>query len=175
VIEQERESPRDYVERESHYLWGKRYLLKVVEQAAAPRVELRHNKIVLSVRPASTAERRQEVLDEWYRRQLRDAAERFIAKWEPVIGVKVDRMFIQHMKTKWGSCSRTCANIRLNTDLAKKPQECLEYLVVHEMLHIVEPTHNSHFIDLMDRQMPNWRFYRQLLNRLPVRHETWEY
>jgi predicted metal-dependent hydrolase len=175
VVEQERETPREYVERESHYLWGKRYLLKVVEHNAAPQVDLRHNKIVLSLRPETSAARRHEILSEWYRRQLRELAERFTTKWEPVIGVKVDRLFIQHMKTKWGSCSRNSANIRLNTDLAKKPQECLEYLVVHEMLHIIEPTHNSRFIDLMDRQMPNWRFYRQLLNRLPVRHESWDY
>ena len=175
VIAQARETPREYVERESHYLWGKRYLLKIVEMDAAPRVDLRHNKIVLSVRPASSAERRHEILDEWYRRQLREVAEGFVAKWEPVIGVKVERLFIQHMKTKWGSCSRTSPSIRLNTDLAKKPQECLEYLVVHEIVHIIEPTHNSRFIDLLDRLKPNWRFYKQLLNRLPVRHETWEY
>ncbi len=175
VIAQARETPREYVERESHYLWGKRYLLKVVELDAAPRVDLRHNKIVLSVRPGCSTERRHEILDEWYRHQLREVAERFIAKWEPVIGVSVERLFIQHMKTKWGSCSRTSPNIRLNTDLAKKPQECLEYLVVHEMVHIIEPTHNARFIELMVSLMPNWRFYRQLLNRLPVRHETWEY
>ena len=175
ILQQERETPREYVQRESHYLWGKRYLLKVVEQDAPPQVELRHNKIVLSVRPTTGAERRQQILDEWYRRQLRTAAWLLITKWQPIIGVKVDRLFIQHMKTKWGSCSRVAANIRLNTELAKKPQECLEYLVAHELAHLIEPTHNSRFIDLMDRLMPNWRFYRQQLNRLPLRHEDWEY
>jgi len=175
IVEQERESPREYVTRESHYLWGTRYLLRIEERNAAPHVDVRRNHIVMSIRPATTENRRQEILDEWYRRQLREAAERLIAKWEPVIGVKVGRLFIQHMKTKWGSCSRTAANIRLNTDLAKKPQECLEYLAVHEMVHLIEPTHNSRFIALMDRQMPNWRHYRQMLNRLPVRHESWEY
>ena len=91
------------------------------------------------------------------------------------MGVKVNRVFVQRMKTKWGSCSRASASIRLNTELAKKPSECLEYIVVHEMAHMIEPTHNNRFIDLMDRLMPNWRFYRQQLNRLPVRHENWEY
>jgi predicted metal-dependent hydrolase len=175
ITAQERESPREYIERESHYLWGKRYLLKIVEQENPPQVQLRHNKMILHVRPVTNAERRQEILDEWYRVQLRAAAAPLIAKWEPTIRVEVERVFVQRMKTKWGSCSRRTASIRLNTDLAKKPPECLEYMVVHEMVHIIEPTHNRRFMDLMDRLMPNWRFYRQLLNRLPVRHETWEY
>lgn len=175
ITEQERETPRDFVERESHFLWGKRYLLKVVEKDCPPQVELRHNKIVLQVRPDSSVSRRNELLDEWYRLRLREAVESLVAKWEPIIRVKVERVFIQRMKTKWGSCSRRAANIRFNTDLAKKPPECLEYLVVHEMAHIIEPTHSRRFIDLMDRLMPNWRFYRQLLNRLPLRHENWDY
>jgi hypothetical protein len=175
VIEQERESPREYVERESHYVWGKRYLLKVVECDGAPRIELRHSKMILQVRPDTGAERRQAILDEWYRIQLRAAVSPMISRWEPVMGVKVNRVFVQRMKTKWGSCSRDSGNIRLNTELAKKPPECLEYIVVHEMAHIIEPTHSNRFMDLMDRLMPNWRFYRQRLNRLPVRHEHWQY
>jgi predicted metal-dependent hydrolase len=138
-------------------------------------VQIRHNKIILQVRPATGVERRQEILDEWYRGQLRAAAQPLIAKWESMMGVRVERLFVQRMKTKWGSCSRRSARIRLNTDLAKKPPECLEYMVVHEMVHILEPTHNARFMSLMDRLMPNWRFHRQLLNRLPVRHETWDY
>ena len=168
VIAQARETPREYVERESHYLWGKRYLLKVVELDAAPRVDLRHNKVVLSVRPGCSTERRREILDEWYRHQLRETAERFIAKWEPVIGVKVDRLFIQHMKTKWGSCNHKSGSIRLNTELAKKPKECFEYVVVHELVHMLEPTHNARFMALMDKAMPNWRYRRDLLNELPL-------
>ena len=175
VTEQERESPREYVERESHYVWGKRYLMTVVEDGRPPKIELRHNKMVMHVRPASNAERRRELLDEWYRMQIRAAVRPLIAKWEVVMGVEVDRVFVQRMKTKWGSCSRRSTSIRLNTELAKKPPECLEYVVVHEMAHIIEPTHGPRFIELMDRLMPNWRFHRQLLNRLPVRHESWEY
>ena len=174
VTGQERETPREFVERESHYVWGTRYLLKVVEEERPPQVELRHREMVLRVRPGTSAERRREILDEWYRVQLKAAIKPLITKWEPVLGVRVNRVFVQRMKTKWGSCSRS-ANIRLNTELAKKPTECLEYIVVHEMAHIIEPTHNKRFIGLMDRLMPNWRFFRQTLNRLPVRHENWGY
>ena len=98
-----------------------------------------------------------------------------LAKWEPLMGVKVGKIFVQKMKTKWGGCSPDTSSIRLNTDLAKKPPECLEYIVVHEMAHLLEPTHNSHFIALMDQFMPKWRFYKEELNRLPVRHESWGY
>jgi len=175
ISAQERETPRSYGERESHYVWGKRHLLKIVEIDEPPKLDLRHNKIVLQVRSAWSTERKQEFLDAWYRAQLKAAVLHLITRWEPVIGVKVERVFVQRMRTKWGSCSRTSASIRLNTDLAKKPPECLEYIVVHEMAHLVEPTHNSRFIALMDRLMPNWGFYRQLLNKLPVRHENWEY
>jgi predicted metal-dependent hydrolase len=175
ITGQDRKSPREYIERESHYLRGRRYLLRIVERDSPPLVQLRHNKIVLQVRPATGAARRREILDEWYRGQLRAAAQPLIAKWVSMMGVRIERVFVQRMKTKWGSCSRRSASIRLNTDLAKKPPECLEYMVVHEMVHILEPTHNARFMSLMDRLMPNWRVYRQMLNRLPVRHETWDY
>lgn len=175
LIEQEREPPREYIERESHYLWGKRYLLSIVETDNPPHITLRHSKMILQVCPATSAERRQAILDEWYRVQLKAAVQPLIEKWEPFVGVNVERVFVQRMKTKWGSCSRTSASIRLNTDLAKKPREYVEYIVVHEMVHLIEPTHNGRFIGLMDSLMPNWRFYRQLLNRLPVRQERWKY
>jgi len=175
VIEQEREPPREYLDRESHYVWGRRYLLKVIEKDAAPKVELKHNRMLLQTRPDAGEGRKQNILDAWYREQLKEAAPPLIAKWERLMGLKVERFFVQKMKTKWGSCSRSSASLRLNTDLAKKPRECLEYIVVHEMAHLLEPTHNSRFSSLMDRFMPNWRFYRQALNRLPVRHENWGY
>jgi predicted metal-dependent hydrolase len=175
VTEQEREPPREYLDRESHYVWGKRYLLKVIERDAAPEVELRHSQLVLHVRPGTTEDKKQGILDEWYRAQLKTAVPPLIARWEPLLHVKVERFFVQRMKTKWGSCSTASAGIRLNTDLARKPRECLEYIVVHEMAHLLEPTHNARFIALMDMFMPNWRFHRQTLNRLPVRHESWQY
>ena len=173
--EQVRETPREYLDRESHYLWGKRYLLKIEEQDAAPGVELKHNKMIMRIRPATSHEKKQEILEAWYREQLKAALPLLIAKWELLMGVKVGRFFVQKMRTKWGGCSHDTGNIRLNTDLAKKPPECLEYIVVHELAHLLEPTHNSHFIALMDQFMPKWRFYKDQLNRLPVRHEDWGY
>ncbi|MGH9583442.1 MAG: M48 family metallopeptidase [Bryobacteraceae bacterium] len=175
VTEQEREPPREYLDRESHYVWGRRYLLKKIEKDAAPKVELKHSQMLLQTRPGSEAEKKQAILEEWYREQLKEAVPSLIAKWEPPMAVKVERLFVQRMKTKWGSYSTASRSIRLNTDLAKKPKECLEYIVVHEMTHLLEPTHNSRFIALMDGFMPKWRFYRDVLNRLPVRHENWQY
>lgn len=173
--EQERETPREYLDRESHYVWGKRYLLKLVEKDAAPTVELKHNKMILQLRPAASHEKRQEVLDAWYREQLKEVAPALIAKWEKAVGVKVGKFFVQKMKTKWGSCSPASKNIRINTDLAKKPLQCLEYIVAHELTHLLERHHNDHFIALMDAHMPQWRQYREMLNSLPLGHQEWGY
>ncbi len=173
--EQERETPREYMDRESHYVWGKRYLLKVVEADEPPSVELKHSQMLLRVRPNTSEAKRQEIVEEWYREQLKKAVPEIIAQWEPVMGVKVARFFVQRMKTRWGSCNPATNSIRLNTDLAKKPRECLEYILVHEMAHLLEHTHNDRFVVIMERFMPKWKFHRDQLNRLPVRHEEWEY
>jgi hypothetical protein len=175
LLEQERETPREYLDRESHYVWGKRYLLKIEQREGAPEVELKHSRMILRIRPAAPRERMREVLESWYREQLKAVLPPLIAKWEPLMGVRVERCFVQKMRTKWGSCSHESRNIRLNTDLAKKPPECLEYIVVHELAHLLEPTHNPRFIALMDQFMPKWKFYKELLNKLPVRHEDWGY
>lgn len=173
--EQERETPREYLDRESHFAWGKRYLLTVVEDDAAPVVELQHNRMVLRVRPGTDEARREAIVAEWYREQVKQAAPPLIARWEPLLGVRVRRFFVQRMKTKWGGCTPAASSIRLNAELAKKPRECLEYLIVHEMTHLLEPTHNARFIGLMDRFLPDWRHRRDLLNQLPLRHEQWRY
>ncbi|HBP86147.1 MAG TPA: metal-dependent hydrolase [Nitrospiraceae bacterium] len=175
LCDQARETPREYLNRESHYVWGKRYLLTVTESDQTPLVELTHNRMLLHVRSGTDEHKRQSIVEEWYRAQLKQAVAPLIAKWELLIGVKVKQFFVQRMKTKWGSCNPIARTIRLNTDLAKKPQECLEYIVVHEMVHLLESTHNSRFVLLMDRFMPKWQFYRDELNRLPVRHEHWGY
>ncbi len=175
MLAQERETPREYLDRESHYVWGRRYLLKRVEKETAPAIELRHRRLVLQVRPGAGEARSQEILEAWYREQIRAAVPELIARWEPVMGVKVGRVFVQRMKTKWGSCNPSSGAIRLNTELAKKPPECLEYIVVHEMAHLLEPTHNVRFVSLMDLFMPHWQHVRDELNRLPVRHENWAY
>lgn len=172
---QVREMPREYIDRESHYVWGKRYLLKVVEADAAPEVELKHSRMILRVRPGTVDEMKQAIVAQWYRDQIKIAVSELIVKWELKMGVRVGRVFVQKMKTKWGSCNPATRSIRLNTDLAKKPSECLEYIVVHEMTHLLEPTHNARFIARMDKFMPDWHVRRDQLNQLPVRHDEWEY
>ncbi len=172
---QERETPREYLDRESHYVWGKRYLLKVIEDNEAPSVELKHSRVLLRVRPGTDDEKRRAILEEWYREQIKKAVPPLIVKWEPVMGVKVERFFVQRMKTKWGSCNVGTQSIRLNTDLAKKPLECLEYIVVHEMAHLLVRHHNDRFSNLMDRCLPNWKLLRQTLNATPLAHATWDY
>ncbi len=172
---QERVMPRDYVTGESHFLWGKRYLLRVVEAQSPPTVTLGGRHLELRVRPDTTPERRGEIVEAWLRAQLKAALPAMIRKWEPKLGVEVRQFHVQRMKTKWGSCRPSRHAIRLNTELAKKPIECLEYIVVHEMVHLLEATHNSRFIALMNQHLPKWQFYREELNRLPVRHEDWRY
>lgn len=172
---QVREAPRECIDRESHYYNGKRYLLKVVEQDVPPRVSLSHSNIMLQVRPGADELKKRAVLDTWYRQQLNEKVSHLIVQWEKKMNVSVAQFTIRKMKTKWGNCSPAARTIRLNLELAKKPPECLEYIVVHEMVHLLEPSHNSIFIAQMDRFMPKWRFYREELNTLPVRHEDWQY
>lgn len=172
---QDREAPREFLNKESHYVWGKRYLLEVLHADAAPTVSLSPRKMQLRVRPGADQARCEEVLDAWYRQQVRDALAVLLARWEPLLEVKAKRVFVQRMKTKWGSCTPESGHIRLNTDLAKKPPEALEYIVVHELLHLLEPTHNERFVALMDLYLPHWQHLRKQLNRLPLRHEDWTY
>jgi predicted metal-dependent hydrolase len=172
---QERETSREYLDRESHYVWGKRYLLQIIERDATPKLELKHRKIVLRVRPGIREDKKQAIVDEWYRAELRKAVVVLIGKWEPLMGVKVGRIFVQKMKTKWGSCNAPSKSIRLNTELAKKPPECLEYIIVHEMVHLIVRRHDDVFSSLMDRYLPNWRLTRQKLNAEPLAHTHWAY
>jgi predicted metal-dependent hydrolase len=170
---QARETPRQFVERESHYLWGRRFLLTVVEKDTKPGVKLDHRRITLTVRPGSTLAKREEVMQEWQRAQLHEEVPALIRKWETKLGVKVSGYFLQRMKTKWGGCNHRAGNIRLNTELVKKPRDLLEYVVVHEMLHMLEPTHSEHFVALLGQHYPTWREARAELNELPLAAETW--
>jgi predicted metal-dependent hydrolase len=172
---QERETPREYVDRESHYVWGKRYLLTVTEHDGPPSLELKHSRMLLRVRPGTDEDKRQALVEAWYRDQLKAAVPPLLARWQPLLKVRVERVFVQRMKTKWGGCNPRARTIRLNTELAKKPVECLAYIVVHELVHLLEPTHGARFVALMDGVMPKWQFHRRVLNRLPVRGETWSY
>ena len=173
--EQERETPREYLDRESHFVWGKRYLLSVIERDLAPEITLKHNRMILTVRVGTHEGAKEALVAQWYREQIKEVAPEMIAKWGPILGVSVSRVFVQQMKTKWGSCNPHARTVRLNTELAKKPKECLEYIVLHEMVHLIEPTHNAHFVALMDRFMPKWQVCLQRLNSLPVCHADWEY
>jgi hypothetical protein len=175
LLRQERETPREYLDRESHYVWGRRYLLQVVERDAAPSVELAHHKMILRVRPGAHDATKRTAVEDWYREQVKKAAPPLIAKWQPLLAVTVARFFVQRMKTKWGSCNAETRSIRLNTDLARKPPECLVYIVVHEMAHLVVRRHDDRFIGLMDRCLPNWRLMRQTLNGAPLSHVDWLY
>jgi predicted metal-dependent hydrolase len=172
---QERETPREYLDRESHYLWGKRYLLHVLEMDVAPGVKLDHRKMILRVRPGTREDKKREIVAQLYPEQIRSVRPTLVARWASVMGVTVDRFYIQQMKTKWGSCNPRARAIRLNTELAKKPKDCLEYIVVHEMAHILVRHHNDRFTSLMDQFMPQWRHYREELNCFPLGHETWGY
>ena len=172
--DQEREAPREYLDRESHSVWGKRYLLKVIEDENGPRVELRRNQICVRANQKLDKEERQKIVEGWYREQLKQNAVELIAKWEKVIDVKVSRLFIQKMKTKWGGCNIATKNVRLNLELAKKPIECLEYVVVHELMHLIEKTHNHRFVAMMDKFLPKWRGCRSILNELPLEIRRWQ-
>ena len=170
---QARETPRKFVERESHYLWGRRYLLSVVAKDAKPSVRLDHRKITLTVRPASTLAKREEVMREWHRSLLHEVLPALIRKWEIKLGVQASGYFLQRMKTKWGGCNHRAANIRINTELVKKPKDLLEYVVVHEMVHLIEPKHSERFLALMKEHYPAWREARAELNELPLVSEVW--
>ncbi|HVT27840.1 MAG TPA: SprT family zinc-dependent metalloprotease [Lacipirellulaceae bacterium] len=171
---QAREAPRQFVTRESHDLWGRRYLMTVVETDAKPVVQIDHKRITLKVRPGAPRDRRNEVIHDWHKQLLHAMVPTIIRRWEPKLGVTVNGYFLQRMKTKWGSCNHRIGNIRLNTELVKKPKDLLEYVVVHEMLHLLEPVHSERFISLLDQHYPTWREARAELNELPLGAENWK-
>jgi predicted metal-dependent hydrolase len=173
---QERQFARKYVSRESHYYLGRRYLMNVVEHDGPPGIALR-NKGVLEfhVTTGITRVRRERLLRDWYRTQLKSLIPSMIEKWEAVTGVKVATWGVKKMKTKWGSCNNSERRIWFNLELAKKPIQCLEYIAVHEMVHLLERRHNDRFTELLDKFMPTWRLHRDELNRAPLSHERWSY
>lgn len=173
LLAQARETPRRFVGRESHYLWGRRHLLTVNEQDCKPFVSLDHKRITLTVRPGSDAQKRAAVIHEWHKSLLHEAVPALIHKWEPKLGVNVTCYFLQKMKTKWGSCNHAAGHIRLNTELVKKPKDLLEYIVLHEMVHLREPNHSERFAAILSEHWPQWREARQELNDLPLSAEAW--
>ena len=173
LLGQARETPRKFVERETHYLWGRRYLLTVRYEDARPSVALDHRRITLTVRPAPAPPRRRRSFTRGTSRCFTTSVPALIRKWEPKLDVKVDGYFLQRMKTKWGSCNHRAGNIRLNTELVKKPKDLLEYVIVHEMAHLLEPTHSERFLSMLDQHYPGWREARAELNQLPLGAEKW--
>lgn len=172
---QERQPPREYLDRESHYVWGRRVLLDIVEGQGRPRIDLAHSKIVLRIPEGCTLDFKVELLDDLYRREARRVIERLTAKWEKILGIQINQVFLQRMKTRWGSCNPQLLNIRLNLELAKKPEECFEYIFLHEALHFFVPNHGEKFIQMLDQHMSNWRTIRQILNDQPLAHADWKY
>lgn len=175
ILSQKREAPREYITRESHYYLGKRYLLNVIEHQAAPIVKLKHNKIELYIRPETSTEKRKEILEDWYRVQLKELVHKQITKWETIMGVQSNEFGIKKMKTKWGTCNIEAKRIWLNLELAKKPIQCIEYIIVHELTHLLERNHNTRFVAIMDNYLPNWKELKVELNKLPVSHIDWGY
>ena len=171
---QPRESEREMVSGESHYFLGRRYLLEVVDAAGANRVVLRNRRTLeLHVQRGADAESRKQLLYRWYRERLRELVPPLLEKWEAAIGVEVAGWGIKKMKTKWGSCNAGARRLWLNLELAKKPPECIEYLIVHELVHLLVRHHDDRFNALMDRHLPKWRLVRQSLNVAPLANDSW--
>jgi len=173
LLTQARETPRRLINRESHDLWGRRHLMRVEYRDGKPGVRLDHKQITLVIRPDSDRAKRQRVIHEWHKSLLHAAVPALIRKWEPKLQVNVSHYFLQRMKTKWGSCNYRDRRIRLNTELVKKPKDLLEYVIVHEMAHLLEPIHSPAFVALLDKHYPSWPEARAELNELPLTAEVW--
>lgn len=168
-----RQSEREMVTGESHYVWGVRRRLKVVERPGNAHIEVDGERLVLYVPASASTEERRECLDRWYRQQLRGTIPNLIGHWETSLDVSVPKWTIRRMKTKWGSCNRKNRHLYFNVELAKKHPDCLEYIVVHEIAHYFERSHGERFTRLMDGHLPDWRSRRDMLNEAPLSHEEW--
>lgn len=173
---QPRQSRREMVSGESHYFQGRRYRLRLIKKAGPPKVIRRNNSTLeLQVRPETTVKGRERILQEWYRQHLRQLVPLLLEKWQTVLGVRANEFGIKKMKTKWGTCNIAARRIWINLELAKKPVACLEYIVVHELTHLLERNHNERFAAIMDRHLPTWRMSRKELNSEPLANEHWSY
>ena len=165
--EQKREKPRQFINGESHYFLGNRYLLKVIEhdKRRSKVVKVNRTYIELHVPKGSTLEKRKRVIEEWYRKHLKEVAVPMLEKWSEKVGVEVNDWGVRKMKTKWGSCNTDQHRIWLNLELAKKPKKCVEYIVLHELIHLIERKHSNRFVMLLDQYMPAWRTRKEILGR----------
>ncbi len=173
---QPRQSQREMVSGESHYFLGQRYRLRVIAYTGPPRIRCSGADFLdLFVRAETTTAQRQRALEDWYREQLRGRIPALLAQWQPILGVVAAEWGIKKMKTRWGSCNIRARRVWFNLELAKKPTQCLEYVVVHELVHLLERKHGNRFLALMDQFMPQWRLHREELNRAPLGYENWDY
>lgn len=170
---QERETKREYVSGESHYFWGKRYRLNVIYGKFNPRIEVKKDKIDLYVKPGATNQTRGNILDKFYRTELRKHILVLLSKWEFRIGINLNEVKIKKMKTKWGTSNPKDGRVWINIELAKKPPHCLEYVLAHEMAHFIEKNHTERFRQIMDLLMPQWKQYKEELNSSILGHATW--
>lgn len=172
---QPRQSDREMLDGESHYLWGRHHRLNIVERVGRHEVKLGQGKINLYVNAGTSTENRASLLSQYYRAALKSRINEFLPSWQKEIGVAVNGWGVKKMKTKWGSCNTEAKRIWLNLELAKKPPECLEYILVHELIHLLERRHNERFKAYMDKHLPDWRERRNLLNKMPLAHNNWIY
>jgi len=170
---QARESRREFVSGETYYYLGRRYLLRVVEKRARPGVRIAGRYLELTCRAGSTREQRAEILEAWYREQLKQVIPPLVADWQPKLGVEVADWRVRRMKTKWASCNPTTRRLWFNSELAKKPKSAIQYLVVHELLHLLHRRHDATFTALLDEHLPKWRSIRVELGRLPLTRDWW--
>jgi hypothetical protein len=172
---QERQSIREYLSGESHYFLGKRYRLEVKYVDSKLKVEIvNKKKIILKVKPGSDTNKREKVINEWYRKELKKILIPMLEKWQGKIGVEASFWGIRQMKTRWGTCNEKTKRVWFNLELIKKPESCIEYIVVHELVHLLERTHNDRFVQFMDKHLPKWRSERDELNRLILAYEEWK-
>ena len=175
-LSQERQTERQFIERESHYFQGKRYLLNIVETDKKQQVVIKNKTYLqLEVKPNATLENKTRIMNNWYRAELKKIVQSFIDKWVTQIGVQLNDWQIKLMKTKWGTCNIEEKRIWLNLELAKKSINCVEYIIVHELIHLLERYHNDKFLELMNFHLPNWKQLKKELNNQPVSHSEWEY
>ncbi len=167
--------PKNFESDEVHYFLGKKFQLQIIHSGRRSKVVLNNDIMELHVPAASVKEKRKQVLDNFYRKKLKEMIPGMISHWEAIMNVKVNGFGVKSMKTRWGTCNIRTQRIWLNLELAKKPVECLEHIVVHEMVHLLERNHTKRFYALMDRFLPDWRKRKELLDKFPIGHEEWEY
>ena len=169
----ERQTKREMQTGETHYVWGQRYRLNASQTAGRYQVKTKGKTLWVIAPEASSADAKRAALDRWYRRELKAALPDVLDKWQSTIGVEADKVVVRRMKTKWGSCIPESATIAVNPELAKKDPRSLEYIVVHELIHLLERGHNARFTELMDEYLPDWRLRRDELNEAPLADEEW--